>query len=82
MYGSCITRVPQSSTHPTPKKTIVTWNHTHVKLSRIEGQGSERSFGIPRLEYGNEEGALVRTCARANARHELRYLQTASECLF
>ncbi len=27
MYGSCTTRIPQSSTYPTPKKTILKWNH-------------------------------------------------------
>ncbi len=53
--------------------------HSLVKLSRIEAQESERSVGIPWLGCRNVVDAQVSTCVRANASHEIRYLQTAGE---
>ncbi len=53
--------------------------HPLAKLSRIEGQESERSVGVPWLGCRNVVGVQVSTCVRANAGHEIRHLQTAGE---
>ncbi len=53
--------------------------HSPVKMSRIEGQESERGFGIPWLGCRNVVGVRVSTCVRANAGHEIRHRRTAGE---
>ncbi len=46
-----------------------------VKLSRIQGQESVSSVGIPWLGYKNVVGVQLSTCVRANALQKIRYLQ-------